>query len=334
MNHFARFFIPQRRLVRHGLMFAVTSIYLTLAIDAQPANAETIVWNVQQKFGITAAGLQQGIEEAKTHFESNPDDTVVLEIDAGKFELKGASDRKGTLVLGGVKPGENGRLVFRGKGMDETVLVFDDAKHGLYGMDVNRITFSDMHMTRDRLTISQGRVQSVAPGLVVLKIDDGFPSPQDIFDETNEVGRYLRRYKLIDDEPQIDEENNQQLAWKTATDLGQNVCELKLNRPAFTPPYQPGDLLGIKSKCGGSVFWIAGGNDLRFERVKWTLKTRGKLRQGFQKFEMIDCVTERTKVNGQWPCLASPEGGPHLAIWRWPSDRLTDFGLPFLRLRR
>ncbi len=304
---------PMYRSCRHTkamILMAVIGVCVWHTSDMGKAQAETVVWNVKQRFDVTAAGLQQGIEEAKTHFQSHPDDTVVLEIDAGKYELKDDGEHKGTLVLSGIHPGANGRLVIRGKGMNETVLVFDDDKHGMYGLDVNRVTFADLHMTRDRLTISQGLVQSVGPGHVILKIDDGYPSPQDLYDASNETGRFLRRYKRVNGEPQMDHENNVQLAWHMPVDMGQGVWELKLNRPGFTPSYQPGDLIAVKSKRGGQAFWFSGGKDLRFERVKWTLKTRGKVRKDSQKIEMIDCVTDRTKVNGQWPCLASPEGGP------------------------
>ncbi len=289
-----------------------TLCWTALLWNAASAQAETLVWNVQQKFGVSAAGLQQGIDQAKAHFAMAPDDIVVLEIDRGRFELKSESDKQGTLDLTEVMPGESGRLIIRGQGMDQTTLVFHDDKHALFGWDVNRVTISDLHMTRDRLTISQGIVQSVGRGVVRLKLDKGYPTPEQLYDATSEVGRYLRRYRMVDGQPQIDLENNQQLAWQTATNLGNGVWEMQLSRASLTPAYEVGDLLAIKSKRGGYAFWIARGQDLRFERVKWTLKTRGKIRKGFQKVEVIDCVTERTQVNGQWPCLASPEGGPQI----------------------
>ena len=54
-----------------------------------------------------------------------------------------------------------------------------------------------------------------------------------------------------------------------------------------------------------------GGSDFVFRSVKWTHKTRGVFRGGFDRIRILGCVTDRAApIGGQVPCLAAPGGGP------------------------
>ena len=119
------------------------------------AKAETLRWNVQAKYCVSAKGVQKAVSAAKAHFDTAPNDVVILEFEKGSFWLEDSGPSKGAIDLSGVKPGPNGRLIFQGAGMDRTTLVFADNKHALYGRDVHRVTFADMHMTRKDYTVSQ-----------------------------------------------------------------------------------------------------------------------------------------------------------------------------------
>ncbi|GAB6167135.1 hypothetical protein JCM19992_31350 [Thermostilla marina] len=282
--------------------------------------SETVRWNVQARFGLDAAGLQRAIDAAEAHFRKSPNDIVVLELDAGRFLLEDAGARKGTLDLSGIEPGPHGRLIVHGKGMEKTTLVFADNKHALYGRNVYRITFADMHMTRDHYTVSQGIVVDVGPGKVVLDIQDGFPTPQAIFNPLSDQGRFLQRYTNSRTDPQIIQEDNAQIPWTHARRLFGNRWELTLKPRKLAPGYKPGDLIGIKSKHSqsnsefdGQAYWFYGGADFRFERVKWTHKSRGVFRGGFEHVQIVECVIDRAPpIEGQTPCLATPGGGPQI----------------------
>lgn len=284
------------------------------------AQAETVAWNVQEKFGVTAEGIRHAIDEAKKHFVEASNDVVILEFDAGSFYLEDDGSGKGTIDLSGIKPGPDGRLVFQGKGIDATVLVFSDNKHALYGRDVHRVTIADMHMTREKYTVSQGLVVETAPGKVVLEIQQGFPTPEMIFNPLSRQGRFLRRYTNSPSDPQMIEADNDQIPWTRARHLGGRQWELELKQTNQVANYSPGDLVGIKSKhsagteeFGGQTYWFMGGSDFLFQSVKWTHKTRGVFRGGFEKVQFVDCVTDRgPAIQGQTPCLASPDGGPQI----------------------
>lgn len=295
---------------------------LTLLIIASAAfgvNAKEVVWDIQEQYGTTANGIHQAIQDAHKHFKSNPNDQLVLEFAKGSFKLEDKSDRRGTIELSRIKPGPKGRLIFRGKGMNKTTLVFADNKHALFGVDVHRVSFIGMHMTRDFHTVSQGSVVAVGKGSVVIDIQEGFPTPGEIFNKHSDRGRYLRRYVGPSESPQIVEEDNEQIAWTTAEKVEGRRWRLETRPPSATPDYKAGDLVGIKSKkggdamFGGQAYWFSRGEDFRFEQVKWTQKTRGVFRGGFNKVHVIDCVTDRAPaIKGQTPYLAAPGGGPQI----------------------
>ena len=49
--------------------------------------------------------------------------------------------------------GPEGRLVIKGAGSDKTVLVTDNFHNTLSGYNVNRLTISDIHFTRNQVII-------------------------------------------------------------------------------------------------------------------------------------------------------------------------------------
>lgn len=301
------------------LKFHLMVGFAMLAV-ANPLIAETVRWDVEARFGMNASGLQQAIDAAKRHFAQSPDDTVILELSEGNFWLERKQPGKGTLDLSGVKPGANGRLVFQGKGIDKTVLTFADDKHALFGRNVFRVTFTQMHMTRKKYTVSQGKVVKVQPGKVVLDIQNGFPTPDAIYNSLSKQGRFMRKYTNSRTDPHLVEKNNEQIPWKVAKHVGGQRWRLELKNKNLVANYRAGDLIGIKSKHSqgdeewdGQTYWLYSGADVRFEKVKWTHKSRGVFRGGFQKVQFVDCLFDRAPpINGQTPCLAAPGGGPQI----------------------
>ncbi|MGC4016980.1 MAG: right-handed parallel beta-helix repeat-containing protein [Luteolibacter sp.] len=277
------------------------------------AGAETLHWNVQKQYGITADGIRKAVQAAKKHFSKQPNDTVVLDFDAGVFKVEGKDSDEGSIDLSGVNPGPEGRLVFQGAGMDKTVLVFSDNIAAISGRKVFRVTMAGMHMTREKYTVSQGLVVEASKGKLVLDIQEGFPTPADIFSAGSDQGRFLRRYTNSKEDPQLVVKDNAQIAWLDAKPLGGRLWQLNLLKKNLVPGYQKGELIGIKSKHGGQAYWLMGGSDFIFQSVKWTQKTRGVFRGSFDKIQILDCVTDRAApIAGQATCLASPEGGPQI----------------------
>lgn len=297
----------------------VAAVFL-MSISCLTVKAKMLRWNVRERFGITAEGIRKAVGAAKIHFDNASNDVVILEFEAGSFRLEDRGPSKGTIDLSGIRPGPNGRLIFQGKGMDRTILVFADNKHALYGRDVRRVTFADMHMTRKDYTVSQGLVVEVAPGRVVLDIHPGFPTPDMIFNPLSKQGRFLRRYTNSATDPQVIEQNNEQLPWTRSSHIEGRRWQLDLKQKNRVADYSAGDLIGIKSKhskgkteFGGQTYWFYSGSDFLFQSVKWTHKSRGVFRGGFEKVQILDCVIDRAPpINGQTPCLATPGGGPQI----------------------
>ena len=284
--------------------------------------AATVEWNLKSKYGgITQGAIARAIADAKAHFATDPDDTVVIQFDAGTYYLSAPSgDSRGIFELSGVKPGAKGRLVFRGAGMDATTLVFDPAKDQIYGRGVYRVSFIGFHMTRKDYCVSQGHVAGVGPGWVDLEIQSGFPTPKDIYEANympsnpdTKRGRFLRRFTDSRTDPQIVVDDNQQYAWADAELVSGRRWRMNLVKRMVVANYKTGDLIGIKSKHGGQTYWLSGGSDFVFEDIKWTQVSRGVFRNGFDKIRITRCVVERSRaIEGQVPCLSTPDGGPQI----------------------
>jgi hypothetical protein len=95
-----------------------------------------------------------------------------------------------------------------------------------------------------------------------------------------------------------------------------------LKRRGELAPYRTGDLVGIKSKETGNVYWFFQGSDITFEDVHWTRKSRGVFRGGIDRVRFTRCVVDRgPDVQGQTPCLSTPDGGPQIGQPNDPSTQ-------------
>jgi hypothetical protein len=259
---------------------------------------------------MTQTGLAKAIADARAHFANAPDDQIVLGLPVGTFDLTSDISGRGTIDVSNVRPGNGGRLILRGAGADKTVLIFSEDIPSIYGRDVSHVSFEGFHMTRKDYTVSQGHVVEVAPGIVTLDIQDGFPTPADIFDPNRNQGRYLRQC-TDSANPQIVETDNRQLPWETATHVSGQRWKMNLTFPDIAP-YPVGSLVAIKSKHGGDACWLARGSDIVFNGITWTKNTRCALR-GISNVQILNSTIKKpAAINGQMACLASSEGGPQI----------------------
>ncbi len=297
---------------------------LLFLFAAVVCRAETVQVDVQSKYGITIEGINHAIQDAKTHFAQSPNDVVVLNIPAGNFDLTQEpgdspvrSGKMGKEVTGidlnGIKPGPSGRLVLKGAGQDKTTLLFARETTQFEGRGVYHVTVSGFHLDSVGMRTTQGHVVSVAPGVVVLDIEDGFPSFADIFNSASHQGRYLRRFTDSKTDPQLVQDDNTQVPWLTATLISGQRWQVNLKRTTETPPYKPGDLIAVKSKVGGQAYWFSGGSDFVFDDIKWTKESRGVFRGGFNNIKVLNSDVEREPpINGQVSCLSTSGGGPQI----------------------
>jgi hypothetical protein len=295
--------------------------------DVVVSDLNETVWNLNSLYGVSETGFANAVSDAKTYFTTHPHDTLVIEINPGTYNIHNElGSTTGLIDISDVDPGAwDGRLVFRGggqSGANSTTLVFDDTLVSLYGRNVYHVTFQGMHMTRPDLKVSQGTVVSVSAGKVVLDIQSGFPSPQDIFNSGSTSGRYLRAYDNTNPlDPHIigndswPPSSNAQIPWNTATKVSgfANRWQINLKSSSLVAGYSVGDLVGIKSKHGADAYWFNVGSDFVFDDILWTRETRGVFRSGFDHIRISNStITRGNAINGQMPALSSPDGGPQL----------------------
>ncbi len=289
------------------------------AVAPEPTST-TLVWNVAVKYGhITQASLQMAVDEARAHFKTSPNDTIIIQINAGRYAI-GGTGGAGIALGNSLQTGPRGQLTIQGAGMDKTTLVFTDmASSEFMGSAVRNFTLRDLTCTRPRMTVSQGIVARVEPGQVWLDIQPGFPTPQRIVAPQGNPGKYLRRYSHNPNNPLLDM-TVAQVDWTIATRVTANRWLMQLKYPRITP-FLVGDLIGIKSMAAGNAVWFGqGGNRIQFVRVRWMRSTRVLVRGGPTNVLISGCrIDKDPPLQGQSPCLASPHGGPQL---NQPNDAL------------
>jgi hypothetical protein len=305
-----------KRLLHTALVFAV--------LRFAPAGASTRTIDLEGPgLGVTHAGFAKAIAQAKRTFAQEPDATVEVRIGPGTFDLSETRDARGVIDVTGVHPGEHGRLVIRGAGPGKTTLVFDKGVNWIFGRDVFHVSFIGLRLASKQPTVSQGHVVSVGASEVVLDIQDGFPSPGELFNPKSNQGRYLRRYADSRTDPKLDD-TEPQVPWNQATQVSGARWRFELHKRwpidvagrigwRDRPDWKPGDLIGIKSKPPGNVFWFFGGSDIAFEDIEWVGRSRGTFRGGIGHVHIARNVVNRgPPVHGQTPCLSTPGGGPQL----------------------
>ncbi len=266
------------------------------------------------------ASIDRAIDDARRQFLSSPNDVITLNLPAGVFHLSGGDERAASIDVSRVQPGAQGRLIVKGAGSDTTTLVFDTHRDEIVGRDSAHIAFIGLHFTVGYLTVSQGHVERVLPDAVVLRIEDGFPTPGDLFDPAVRAGRYLRRCTDSASAPKIEEEDNGQVPWFRAESLGGRLWQLDVRHRPDGAVFRAGDLLAIKSKHDdGNAYKFLGSSDVTFDDVLWTRNTRGVFRAGTSNVRILNSrILRDPAIDGHVPCLASAGGGPQFGQPRDP----------------
>jgi hypothetical protein len=285
------------------------------------AAAATIDIDVAKTYGgISLATIDQAIDQARRRFRTSPNDVITLDLPAGVFHLSAGSGDAASIDVSHVQPRAQGRLILKGAGSDRTTLVFDTHRDQIVGRGAAHIAFVGLHFTVGYLTVSQGHVERVLPDAVVLRIEDGFPTPGDLFDPDIRAGRYLRRCTDSASAPEMEEFDNGQVPWWRAEPLADRLWRMDIRQRPEGATFRIGDLVAIKSKHNdGSAYRFLGSSDITFDDVLWTRNTRGVFRAGTSHVRILNSRIERDPaIDGHVPCLASSAGGPQIGQPRDP----------------
>ena len=297
------------------------------AAKAEPRVSATITRNLVRDYGgVSGDTINRAIQDAKTHFGAHPNDRYVITIPAGVFNVA-----KTINVSGIGARNASGRLVIQGAGKAKTILVTDPAQIGIRGRDTYHVSFVGIHFTLPDYTVSQGHVVSATSDEVVIDVPRGFPTPFTIMNDRwlacherdpenfkttcGPMRRYMRRYEDSRTDPRIVEKNNRQLPWVMSTPIAgvEGRWKIALGRSQRGAPYTVGDLVGLKSKEAANTYFLCGGSDFEFKDIRWTQRSRGVFRCGFDRVRISGTeILRSAPINGQVPVLSSPAGGPQI----------------------
>jgi hypothetical protein len=299
------------------VLFFKKELLSACLLAAPAAHAATLDIDVAKTYGqVSLAAINAAIGDARSRFRNDPNEVITLRLPAGVFTLTGQGSAEASIDVSDINPGPAGRLVLRGAGREQTTLVFETRRDEIFGRNVSHVSFIGLHFTVGHMTVSQGIVEAMQPGAVVLRIEDGFPTPADLYNAESDRGRYLRRCTggHIDQDPA-----NVQIPWSQAQSLSAGRWRLDIRAPRGWDGFRPGDVLAIKSKGeDGNAYRFLGGDDVVFDDVAWSRVTRGVFR-GVNDIKILNCAILRDPpVDGHLPCLSSAAGGPQIGQPRDP----------------
>eukprot|EP01084_Bolivina_argentea_P161818 281640_1 len=300
------------------MLVKLMNIFLCMIV----CNCTTYEWNIADKYGsITQSTIAHAISDTRNVFEKSPNDIVILIINNGTYNI-GGNNNYGIDLTKGMKPGNNGgRFIIRGQGINETILIFTDIyQDQIFGKNVYHTTFENMHITRNKYTVTQGTAQNIniQKQFIDIILHSGFPTPLSLLSPTHEPaggGLFIRQYTNSITDPHI-YVNLSDIPWVNASliDNTKNIWRLYLNdRNNVLQFYKLNEYIGVKVKHDGNAYHFCVGNDIIFQNIKWTQTTRGILRCGVSNilFENVS-VLRSPAINGQMPCMASSAGGPQI----------------------
>ena len=301
-----------------SLMLTARAVVPAVAAGATSGTADTanrISDDYSVRIGdVTPDSIRKAVATAKELFKKNPRQIIVIDIPRGTYDLSSAPGSP--INVSDVKPGTGGWLIFRGVGPSQTTLTFSKTAVWIFGNDSHRVAFQGIRMVSDKPTVSQGHVVSCGKGKLVLDIQDGFATPGEIF--CPGVDRnWMKQYTDSRTDPHMIQDAvvpvNQQVRWATTTQLAGGRWQMNLTNPNQVPSYKIGALIGIKAKQTGHTYLFFGSSDITFDNVEWRGKSRGMFSRGTSKITFSNCKVRRGEpINGQTPCLSTPDGGPQI----------------------
>lgn len=294
----------------------LTGILLTFAA---PAYADDVHIDVQATYGMTLAGIASAISFAATHFTTNPDDVVFLDLPEGEFDFSSQTSGD-AITINNIVPGPSGRLKFVGKGVDKTKLIFHTDVDQFHSANSSRLSFENIRFDVNTITVTQGIVVSKSNGLITLDIQTGFPTPGSLWPGLGQ-GQYIRRCTNSVSYPQMIEVDNDQIAWKDPVLINGQRWQLTLFGAGSNPTfYSVGDLVAVKSKSLGQAGFFTNADDIIFDHIIWARHSRVVFRGGSKNIQVKNVLIPRDIVNGQTACLSTSEGGPQIGQ---PADPAT-----------
>lgn len=290
-------------------------------------NSDVYVIDVKTKYGeITASTVNNAMKEAKQILGNGT--SVQIDFAEGTHIITTEkSDTKTAFIdLSGInwdQPSGTQQLILSGAGKYATTFLMDGNQPNIYGQDTSRVTIQ--HMTWKRTSSSQfatqGTIQRVMNGKIMVKISKDYPPPNN----NAAQGKYIKRYEMVtangETSCDIIKSNNDQITWTVAA----NVSFAKRIRERTykfsvrsTSGLKKGDLIGIKSKSGdGQPYQFNGASDITFISNRWFTRSRGNFRGTVVKnIAFIDCEIAREKTTD---CLATTGGGPQIGHGNDPS---------------
>jgi hypothetical protein len=264
------------------------------------------------------AAMAHAIAEAGRQIAARSAETVVLLLPVGTFPFA-FLDAPG-VGIEDFDPGD-GHLIIRGAGEDQTTLIFEVPEQRGVTRDVffmirraRGITLEHLHLTRSRISTSQGTVESLGEQTIRFRLHEGFPDPEMILAGAGRNERTLVAYRHEDP---LDPTFAPYATKYHVLGIGkvpgdEKLFEASINERQELQRVHVGDWVTLKVKAGGDTVFFEDASDCTVRNVRFT---RAAVRPIAGIGQNHDLLIERVQclrpepINGRGACYSSPGGG-------------------------
>ena len=304
-------------LVRYLLglfLIFIENIYATHIID------------VMNDYGaINAQTLQSAADDAMTYRKQNNNTDVVIKLAEGTFRLNEEIDFTKFNQSG------TGWIILQGAGRDKTRLI--DTEYALeksYTFNFKspyKFEISDMTLEGERLTHSQGTIVSINQSKINITLDEGFPTPNEMYEVETTKANKIRRILDSDlhpvahyiEDPNDNDHQSQRWTFEGSYDgtgpslVSGRTWRFYLHETKNPHPFKIGDRVGVSSKSKRSnwAVFTGGGRDIRIKNIDFLKLGRVKFRGEWHNIHIVNNRILRPYVNGK-PAFYSTDAGPQI----------------------
>ena len=280
---------------------------------------------------INAQTMQSAVDNAIAYRKQNINTEVIIKLAEGIYKLNKE------IQFANLNQTGTGWITLKGAGRDKTRLI--DTEYTLEkSFTFNfkspyKIKISDITLEGERLTHSQGTIVAINNYKIDIKLDAGYPTPEEMYEIETTKANKIRR--ILDsnlhpvahyiEDPSDNDHQSQR--WTFQGDIYQNgnsgatrpflisgrIWRFYLANMTNPHPFKIGDRVGVSSKSKRSnwAVFTGGGKDIRIENINFLKLGRVKFRGEWHNITFSNNKIIRPTINGKL-AFYSTDAGPQI----------------------
>ena len=293
-------------------------------------HAKYIIDVISEYGAINSDTIQKAANKAMSYRKQHKEIDVIIQLAEGTYKLDKEIEFSNFDIQG------SGWIMLQGAGREKTRLI--DTEYELEKSmpfrfeSAYKFKISDMTLEGERLTHSQGTIVKINTYKIDIELDEGYPTPDEMYEIDSSKANKIRRILDSDlhpvahyiEDPDTNEHQTQR--WTFQGDFDRHGDDARrpekvsgrtwrffLQDTRNEHPFEVGDRVGVSSKSKRSNWGVFtdGGRDVTIENIDFLKLGRVKFRQEWHNLHFINNRIIRPTVNGI-PSFYSTDAGPQV----------------------